>query len=127
MSFGGMIDALSGAMKLVPNKVRGATITGFAYGISAFARASWNTGVKSAFSAGYTGFKSGFNLIKYSKYAKVLNIIGAVDIAGDFAVNSSVDGEWWCLIPGSGIVQLGAAVTNKVFGQNFLNAKFFWE
>lgn len=120
------MDYLKAISNLIPPKIRGAAIVATVAGIGQFARVAWNTGVKSAVSAGAKTGANVFKIATTAKYAKAMNIVGAIDLVGGAVVESDVDKEWYSVIPGSGIVELGAGIVNYFAKTNYLNAKFAW-
>lgn len=122
-----LVKVVKTIQTIIPPKIRGAAVVATVSGVSAFARATWDDGVKYAFKAAASAGKATFTVCKTAKFAKAMNIIGVADIAGDLLVNSDADGTWWNLIPGAGIIQFGAAVINSVTGTELLKAKFFWD
>lgn len=109
---------------LIPPKVRGGIIVGLALGAGKFLKVSWSEGVSKAFSGGLKSSRSVGKLMANAKYAKALNILGLVDIIGASVVQSDVDKGYFGLIPGAGLVELGASIINQAFGTDFLNARW---
>jgi hypothetical protein len=69
-----------------------------------------------------TALKHGAHTIKHVN-PKAANVLGIVDVLADLFVSSDLDQSWLSLIPGSGIVEGGAALINAFTGGNILHAR----
>lgn len=121
------ISAVRSMINMIPPKIRGAAMISAARSVNTFGRVTWNSGMKYAFKPAAKTFSNSMHLMSTAKFAKAANILGIIDLAGSYLVESSVDDKWYSAIPGSGIIELGAAVINSVAKTDYMGAQFFWE
>jgi hypothetical protein len=69
-----------------------------------------------------TALKHGARTVRHIN-PKAANVLGIVDVLADLFVSSDLDQSWLSLIPGTGIVEGGAALINAFTGGNILHAR----
>lgn len=121
------VNIAKSVTSLIPPKIRGALIVSTAKGLATFAKVSWNSGSKYAFKASLSASGQIFKLMNTAKFAKAMNVIGAIDLVSGYLVNSSVDNSLLSALPGSGLLELGGAIVNTLAGTEYFGgAKFLW-